>query len=188
MGKFSSARAGGRRSGVMTGSIYQRGDRLCLDKIDFPVEKSALCKFARSCWPDASSVNRTEQGFKYGGTTVRVEFEQVLAGVRKRAREENDQSLIYQALVCGVELAKSRRSRRRQRADNGPQETAQIAARDPHNPDCATAGGRGNRGDSVGRTSHGGALAEERSYPAAFSIWRVMYHCWEIDSTLFTNQ
>ena len=119
---------------------------------------------------------------------MRVEFDQVFTRIGEGAGEENHQPLIYQASVWRVELAECCRSRWRQDADNGLQETRESSAGDAHDPDRATARRCGYRSDGVGGTSHSGAIAGVPTYPAAFSIWRVMYHCWEIDNTLFTNQ
>ena len=119
---------------------------------------------------------------QHDGAAVTLELDDVLARVRMRGRKEERDAAIDQGAVAVAEIGKRRMARHGHRPGDSLHDGAGALARDAHDPDPATAGRRGNRGDGV-------AAAQRRAFAAASAAnVLLMCHCCRIDSRFCTTQ
>ena len=80
----------------------QIGDRFGLRQIELAVEKCAFGEFAGPRRTSAESERATQKLVEHDRTSVRMKFDDILAGERPRRREVNGETAIERLFVAGI--------------------------------------------------------------------------------------
>ena len=156
-------------------------DRLRLGEVQAIVEEGAFGEFTGSCDASAEVQTGAKHRIEHGRSTVSLQFDDVLAGEGRGSAEGDGDAVVEGKPVPVAEDRMVSVPRAEGSPGQGLADTQRFGSRQAHDADTAATRCRRDGGDRVHR---GGGQAAF----AAFSICRVMYHCWAMDSRLFTSQ
>src|SRR6185312_5151695 len=107
-GKLSLERPHGRAHRLARAGVDEIRDRLSLGEVQLVVEEGALSEFTRQRAARTELRDPGDQCFEYQGSSMTVQFEDVLAGVGVRSGEEERQAGIDRLLRVIEEAGEAR--------------------------------------------------------------------------------